>query len=202
MNGLKKATKIVSFIYLFILPTAMLITLVLSLVLFGSAQDENFVQKFAQQYSYEENGQVYQLTEQAAAATINLTAVYFLIFFLLLIPGLIFDIVIFRSASRNDKTYSRGVWIRNGVLALVFGAEIPGILSIVYGAIYGNRQNASNVPPSGNSNNQGNPQTDNYWNYSDREEVNPDDEDVVDAPKDDGRPKPSDYDAPDHPSDD
>ena len=202
MNGLKKATKIVSFIYLFILPTAMLTTLVLSLVLFGSAQDENFVQKFAQQYSYEENGQVYQLTEQAAAATINLTAVYFLIFFLLLIPGLIFDIVIFRSASRNDKTYSRGVWIRNGVLALVFGAEIPGILSIVYGAIYGNRQNASNVPPSGTSGNQGNPQTDNYWNYSDREEVNPDDEDVVDASKDDGRPKPSDYDAPDHPSDD
>ena len=203
MNGLKKAIKIVSFIYFFLLPTAMLICLVTSLVLFGAAQDRAALQEYASRYTYQENGTSYAVTEEAMAALLRYYATFLFISFLLMIPGLVFDVLLYRMTLHPEKHYGRGVWIRNGVLALVFGAEAAGILSIVYGAVFGNRETDGNhIHPSENSFYERPTQNNDYWNYSDRDESGSNDQEVVDEPQDDTRPKPSDYDAPDHPSDD
>ena len=50
------------------------------------------------------------------------------------VVGLIFNILIRKEASQEFKKDRKGRNIAYGVLAIVFGANVPGILNIIYNA--------------------------------------------------------------------
>lgn len=118
---MKKAIKILSIVYIPLIAIEMLSFIILGITFLAMASDPN---------AYGNIG----LSPAEASVLFSTYGIVFIVAILFLIPGLIFDIIILKK-STSPLESSKSSWITFGVLALIFGANIPGILAIVYGAI-------------------------------------------------------------------
>lgn len=118
---MKKAIKIVSTVFIPLIALEMLLFLILGISFLTIGSDPS---------GYGEIG----LTPEEAAIVFTTYGTTLIVMIFFLIPGLVFDIILLKKASSPLES-SKASWITMGVLALVFGANVPGILSIVYGAI-------------------------------------------------------------------
>lgn len=116
---MKNAIKILSIIYIPLIAIQILAYLIISISFFLAAANPNIY------------GNV---DAQSAAYVFTVYAIVFLFVTLCLVPGLILNIILLKKSSSNTD-FSKSTWITYGVLALIFGAAIPGILAIIYGAI-------------------------------------------------------------------
>ena len=84
-------------------------------------------------------------TDPIAAAKVLLVAmaVMFFIFAGVYIVGMIFNNILRKGANNEFANMSKGKIIAFGVLGFVFGANVPGVLTIIYGAINGGKSSNS-----------------------------------------------------------
>ena len=118
---MKNAIKIVSIIYIPLIALEMLLFLILGIAFLGIASDPG---------AYGDLG----LSAEEASIVFSTYGITLIVMTLVLIPGLVFDIILLKK-STSPLESSKSSWITMGVLGVVFGANIPGILSIIYGAI-------------------------------------------------------------------
>ena len=116
---MKNAIKILSIVFIPLIAIQILAYLITSISFFMAAANPNIYPN---------------VDAQSAVYVFTVYAIVFLFVTLCLVPGLIFDIILLKKSSSN-KDFSKSTWITYGVLALIFGAAIPGILAIIYGAI-------------------------------------------------------------------
>ena len=116
---MKNAIKILSIIYIPLIAIQILAYLITSISFFLAAANPNIYPN---------------VDAQSATYVFTVYAIVFLFVTLCLVPGLILNIILLKKSS-SSTDFSKSTWITYGVLALIFGAAIPGILAIIYGAI-------------------------------------------------------------------
>lgn len=118
---MKNAIKILSIVFIPLIAIQILAYLICGISFFLAINDPNIYTNM-------------NITPGQAAYIFTVYGTAFITVLVCLIPGLIFDIILLKKSSSN-KDFSKSTWITYGVLALIFGAAIPGILAIIYGAI-------------------------------------------------------------------
>lgn len=118
---MKNAIKILSIIFIPLIAIQMFAYLIIGVSFFLAINDPNIYANM-------------NLTPGQAAYVFTVYGTAFITVLVCLIPGLVFDIILLKKSSSNTD-FSKSTWITYGVLALIFGAAIPGILAIIYGAI-------------------------------------------------------------------
>lgn len=116
---MKNAIKILSIIYIPLIAIQILAYLITSISFFLAAANPNIYPN---------------VDAQSATYVFTVYAIVFLFVTLCLVPGLILNIILLKKSS-SSTDFSKSTWITYGVLSLVFGSTVPGILSIIYGAI-------------------------------------------------------------------
>lgn len=118
---MKNAIKILSIVFIPLIAIQILAYLICGISFFLAINDPNIYANM-------------NLTPGQAAYIFTIYGTAFITVLVCLIPGLVFDIILLKKSSSNTD-FSKSTWITYGVLALIFGAAIPGILAIIYGAI-------------------------------------------------------------------
>ncbi len=126
---MKNAIKILSIIYIPLLAISMLLYLVMGILFLSCANNPDIFLNM-------------DIAPDQASFIFNLYGIFFIVMFVYLIPGLILDIVLL-SKSSSTMDYSKTTWIALGVSTLIFGSSIPGIISIIYGAMKDEPKNHS-----------------------------------------------------------
>ncbi len=123
---MKKALKITGIVFGILMVLAALIFFITGFVFFGTADE------VAKQMVQNDSGISYEV----AHATCIATGTGFVISGVIVVIGAVFSFVL---AGLSGQEYpKKGLFIALGVLAILTGAEVPGVIAIVHGAKNGN----------------------------------------------------------------
>ena len=133
-----KAIKITTLIYNILFIISILACIGLGILFAAFTTQDKQVAEIAEKYFKDSTDPI-----DAAKVFLVAMAVMFFIFAAIYIVGMIFNIILRNGANNEFANMSKGKIIAFGVLGFVFGANVPGVLTIIYGAINGGKSSNS-----------------------------------------------------------
>ena len=137
-----KAIKITAIIYNIVLIFAILLFIGFGIGFIALSSNDKMITDTAEKFFKD---QAIEDAKLAAKVFLITMGIIYIFASFLFVAGLIFNIVIKRMANKNFEGSSKGKIIAFGVLGIVFGANVPGVLTIIYGATHGNKSNGEEV---------------------------------------------------------
>lgn len=135
-----KAIKITTTIYNILLIIAILAFIGFGIGFIALSSNDKMITDIAKKI-FED--QALEDAKNAAKVFLIIMGIIYIVASLLFVAGLIFNIIIKRMANKNFEGSRKGKIIAFGVLGFVFGANVPGVLTIIYGAINGGKSSNS-----------------------------------------------------------
>ena len=127
---MRRAVQIVTLIYNILMPISIVLFGILAALFFFASTQDKIIQELIEKSVFKEDA----ITPEKVKTFLIVYGVVLIIAAACFVVGLIFNILIRKEASQEFKKDRKGRNIAYGVLAIVFGANVPGILNIIYNA--------------------------------------------------------------------